>query len=329
MLMDKRSAGDADETLDLRALRIFAAVAETGSMTAAARLTGLSQPAVSQAVARLEKDLGTVLFERGRRPLVLTPAGEALRAGARGLLAASVELRQDALHAAERAPSSVRLGLIDSFAATVGPRLVRTLRGQAERITLWSGISPGLWADLQDRRLDFMVASEPMNLVTSARRWKLVTEPFVLVLPKLLARHVTRPSLAELAGNHPFVRYSIRSHIGAQIERALAARRVEPPQSMEFDGTDALFAMVAAGLGWAITTPLCLAHGRGYADALAVMTMPGKQFSRTLYLISGPDSRPAVGARIAAEARRILLELVGGEIGALVPRAADAIVVHD
>lgn len=313
---------------ELRALALFLAVAETGSMTAAGRRLGASQPAVSQAVARLEAGLGVGLFERGTRPLRLTAAGEALRVGAGPLLAAAADLRRRALDAADVGPSSVRLGLIDSFAATAGPALIRAMRGRTERISVWSGISPSLWADLRDRRLDFTVASEAMNLPAGARRWKLLTEPFVLLLPGRLARHVEAPSLAALAQNHPFVRYSMRSHIGAQIERALAARRVEPPPSMEFDGTDALFAMVGAGLGWAITTPLCLVHGRAFIGQLAPMALPGKSFSRTLYLISGPDSPTDIGTQIAAEARAILKHLVENDIRAVVPWAADAVTVH-
>ena len=50
--------------LDLRALQAFVAVCETGSMTAAARRLGLSQSAVSQSIASLEREQGTALFDR-------------------------------------------------------------------------------------------------------------------------------------------------------------------------------------------------------------------------------------------------------------------------
>lgn len=318
----------ADGPLDLRWLAVFLAVAQTGSMTEAGRRFGLSQPSVSQTMTRLEGRLGGSLFEREARPLVLTAVGEVLRDGAEALLRAESELRHSVRTSVETETSSVRLGLIDSFAATVGPALIRTVRGYVEKISVWSGISPSLWTDLQDRRLDFMVSSEPMTLAPGAKRWKLMTEPFVLLLPKRLAANIRAPSLVELAANHPFVRYSMRSHIGVQIESALKARDVAPRPSMEFDGTEAVFAMVGAGLGWAITTPLCLVHGRAHAEELTAMAVPGKAFSRTLYLISGPGGDGAAGERIAEDARHILRAMIDAEIRALVPWATDGVVVH-
>jgi DNA-binding transcriptional LysR family regulator len=76
------------ETLpfDLRALDIFIAVCETGSMAAAARTLGLTQPAVSQAIADLESRTGTMLFDRSVRPIGLTPAGGVMRQRAAALL---------------------------------------------------------------------------------------------------------------------------------------------------------------------------------------------------------------------------------------------------
>src|SRR5687767_4527170 len=65
---------------DLNALPLFAAVAETGGFTAAADKLGLAKAKVSLAVARLEEQLGTSLFARTTRRVVLTEAGQALYA---------------------------------------------------------------------------------------------------------------------------------------------------------------------------------------------------------------------------------------------------------
>ena len=60
-------------------LRVFVTVAELGSFSAAARELGVSQPAVSQNVAELERQVGTALFERNKSSLSITPAGENLK----------------------------------------------------------------------------------------------------------------------------------------------------------------------------------------------------------------------------------------------------------
>ncbi|NIE88932.1 LysR family transcriptional regulator, partial [Burkholderia sp. Tr-860] len=61
-----------------RILKYFLAVADAGSVTGAAERLGLAQPALSQAITRLERELGVKLFSRTRRGAALTAAGEAI-----------------------------------------------------------------------------------------------------------------------------------------------------------------------------------------------------------------------------------------------------------
>lgn len=65
--------------LDDQRLRIFEAVARERSFTVAARKLGLTQPAVSQCIADLEKRTGSVLFDRQRGAVTLTPRGETFK----------------------------------------------------------------------------------------------------------------------------------------------------------------------------------------------------------------------------------------------------------
>lgn len=64
--------------LNLYKLEIFATVVQTGSFSAAAERLLMTQPAVSQHIQDLEASLGARLFQRGRRGVTLTPAGETL-----------------------------------------------------------------------------------------------------------------------------------------------------------------------------------------------------------------------------------------------------------
>ena len=72
--------------MDLRRLRLFLAVVDQGGMTRAAEAEFVSQPSVSQAIRELEHELGTDLFDRVGRQVILTPAGEALVGPARQAL---------------------------------------------------------------------------------------------------------------------------------------------------------------------------------------------------------------------------------------------------
>ena len=76
-------------------LRVFVKVAELGSFTAAARALGITQPAVSQHIAELEKFAGGLLFERGRGPVSLTERGRNLLAHARGILGSYKQLENE------------------------------------------------------------------------------------------------------------------------------------------------------------------------------------------------------------------------------------------
>lgn len=92
----------------LRHMRYFVAVADDGQVTRAARRLNIAQPALSHAIAQLEAQLGTKLFERHPRGVRLTPAGEAFLEKARIALAAT-----DAAELAARSHAGTRRGVID------------------------------------------------------------------------------------------------------------------------------------------------------------------------------------------------------------------------
>ena len=105
----------------------------------------------------------------------------------------------------------------------------------------------------------------------------LLTERYLVVLPPDAVPKVPG-SLQALGDRLPFLGYSTRSTIGAQIDAYLS--RTDPllERRCEFDATDPLLGLVAAGLGFALTTPLCLWQSRHHA--LNVRVMPLSAFRR-------------------------------------------------
>lgn len=121
--------------LDLNLLRVFAVVAETGSVTEAASHLYLTQPAVSAALRRLTVAIGAPLFVRSGRGLVLTSRGERLRAG----IAAHLQTLVDAALAPPTfdpatSERTIRLGLSDSSEVWLLPALLRVLEREAPRM---------------------------------------------------------------------------------------------------------------------------------------------------------------------------------------------------
>jgi DNA-binding transcriptional LysR family regulator len=93
-------------------LRYFVAVADEGQMTRAAHKLHIAQPALSQAIAQLEMELGVGLLERHPRGVALTPAGEAFLPKARAALAAETDAAVTARSLARAARSAITVGYI-------------------------------------------------------------------------------------------------------------------------------------------------------------------------------------------------------------------------
>ena len=122
--------------MDLKQLRYFAAVAEEGSITAAARRLYLSQPPLSMQLQALEREVGCRLFERGRRHITLTDAGRVLY----GYACSMLETQQSALDeiAALREGSGgvLRLGMVSSLSGTLAADWLAEFCGERKGVRL-------------------------------------------------------------------------------------------------------------------------------------------------------------------------------------------------
>lgn len=114
--------------MELRDLRTFAVVAEIGSMTRAAQRLHLVQSAVSQAVKRLEGELGVALLERGPGGVATTEAGRVLVRHANAISGAVSSAERDMAAFRELETGTVALGLLHTTAPLVLPGLLRRLR---------------------------------------------------------------------------------------------------------------------------------------------------------------------------------------------------------
>jgi len=313
---------------DFKALDVFQAVYVTLSMTDAARQLEMTQSAVSQAISRLEERLAVPLFQR-HRPLVPTPAADELATLATGLFDSARQLETRVRECASSGRAIVRVGMVDSFTATVGPKLIPRLRGRSERLTVWSGISRNLEKELLSGKLDMMIGSQPLPQEKAVVSYPLLREPYFIVLPDRMAKSMSRSGnpvrLADLVHNHTFVRYSLRSKIGEDIEKYLEAVSLVPPQSLEFDGTEAAFAMVNGGLGWMISTPLCLIHGAGVEPGLTAVPLPKPMPERTLYLLARRELDKKVVEDALEETLQITREVVESRLKPLADWAVELV----
>jgi DNA-binding transcriptional LysR family regulator len=313
---------------DLHGLRVFLAVAETGSMTTAAGRRGLTQSAVSQLIRQLEEYMGAVLIDRSQRPVALTATGRVLQRRAQAIIGDVEALEVAVRHAGSSKVQELNIGVVDSFASTVGPALIKSLlKTTATHLSFRSGLAHDQAEGLLSRNLDFIITSDPLDDVDGLERHVILTEPFLLLMPQNLDATPEVPDLKFLAAAHPLIRFSARSQIGAQIERHLRRLGVRAARLLEVDATDTLVAMVSAGLGWAIATPFCLLQARGNMRGVRTLPFPAAGFNRQLHLIARAGEHGELPQRIVDLSCEIVRRECMQEIRRLAPWLKHEIIV--
>jgi len=172
----------------LKQLRYFAAAAELGSVTAAARAIRVSQPSISEAIAHLEEAFDLQLFVRHHaRGLALTPAGQRLLLEARSLLAHAGDLAQHAGGLADKLAGDLEVGCFMTFAPMLMPALLGAFaeRYPDIRVRLHEDHTESLLAGLRGGRIDLALTYD-LNLGSDIAFGPLAEVPFHAVLP---ARH--------------------------------------------------------------------------------------------------------------------------------------------
>jgi DNA-binding transcriptional LysR family regulator len=250
----------------LRSIRALCAVAGSGSFTAAAAALGMTQSAVSQHVAALERHLGSALIVRGSLPVELTPQGQALVRHGAAVLARLEIAEQELLEIAGQRSQRLRLGSFPTALTTFVPRAVTRLRRThpTVTVTIVDDHMQGLLAQLADGRIDLALVYDdeavPLTLGPDARRVHLLDDAFRVLLPR--GHPATRtPDLAlhQLAGE-PWVGGSVDSAWFRMTRRACRAAGFDPSVALASDDYMAVQAFVAAGLGVALVPGLAASH---------------------------------------------------------------------
>ncbi len=183
-------------TLDLHDLEVFLTVERQGSFGRAATELLVTQPAVSERIRHLERELGRSVFERTPRGATLTTAGECLLPYARRC----IELADEAAEAARSADGSQRftVAVHSTFAPRILPFVLETLAARPLRIAVRDAHSEAVPALVLDGAAHIGIAI-PAPVAPGLRRVALPPDPVVCVAaanhPVARARHVSLQSL--------------------------------------------------------------------------------------------------------------------------------------
>ncbi len=296
---------DSPARISLWAIEAFLAAAEEGSVQGAARRLSASASAISQQIAALESALGAPLLDRAQRPLRLTPAGHAFLRHAQAILGELAAGRAAIGLVGQGGLASLRLGFIEDFESGLTPRLLSDLGREwpGSQFILETGPSHRLHEALIARSLDMIVAADLGRATEEFEVHRLLEEPFVAVVPH-------GQSADQIASDLPLILYSPRHHMGRQIADALARQPHRPAHRFELDSYNAIMAMVAAGSGWTILTPLAVLHAARFRDRIDLHPLPFAPFSRRIALTARLGAMGPMPAAMAARLRLLLKELI-------------------
>jgi molybdate transport repressor ModE-like protein len=251
--------------LDLKRLRVLAEVARQGSFSAAAEALYLSQSAVSQQVATLEKEAGMPLLERTRSGPKLNDAGRVLVRHAEAALARLEEAEHELKAIAGLEGGELRIASFPSASATLLTEALAEFgsRHPSVRLSVTEAEPeqsvPKLRAAEVDLAIVFdypMLPSEPDE--RDIERALLLTESMYLALPKghpLAEADIVR--LAHLA-DEPWLCGVCPSSCGDVVKQACRNAGFDPGIGFESDEYQVLQAYVAAGLGFTLLPDLAL-----------------------------------------------------------------------
>jgi molybdate transport repressor ModE-like protein len=291
--------------IDVRRLRVLRALAEHGTVAAAAQALHLTPSAVSQQLAALEREIGQPVVERRGRGLVLTGAGHVLLEHAHALFAQLERAEADVAAHGRGELGTVVVGAFPTALAAVAAPAARALAESHPRlrVTLLDVESPHCFAALAEEQIDLAIsmesASAPAPDDPRFARWPLLDDPLDAVLPaghELAARSTI--ALDALAGE-TWVGPSPGTSCLEVTLAGCAAAGFTPQLVHRTNDFAALMTFVAAGLGVALVPRL--AQGQIPAD-VAVVPLRGTPPARRVFAATrrGSEARPIVAALLDA-----------------------------
>lgn len=312
---------------EFRALQVFVTTAEQGSMTQAAKVLGLTQSGVSQIIAGLEETVGRQLFDRGMRPIVLTKTGQTLLRQSQRILGDLQHAFVEATESDSGELPSLNITMPESLANVLGPRLYRRKAELAKFWRISNGLMPEQRAKFNTHAADLIITEESNTSdMIDVERYSLFTEPYVLIFPKDFAH--TQELGPHLADSR-LIRYSARSSMGRQTEAQLSRLQLKFPSEIEFDSIMGHTAAVAYGLGWGITTPLCLFQVPGIFDQISIKPITRGKFGRRMSLVARQQILGTAPRTVVDECRAILSEEVFPDLTQKLPWLESALVLGE
>lgn len=258
--------------MQLMTVRYVIAVAELGSFTKAAEQLYVSQPALSQAIARLERDLKVSIFRRDHNTVTLTPAGQILVDEGRRMLELEKNIRLRLSDLSQAGTGSLVLGAAPSYQRYYLSWVISTFQSKYPnvKITLQESYSNKLCGELRKGRVDIALICEPfpegMDVLPVFQEEIFLALPPNHPLVKQFPRDGDPYPMADLSlcRDEPFITFRPGRRITDIVLRATAEAGFRPKILTECLSTESANTMIHHGFGVGLipstTVKLCPEH---------------------------------------------------------------------
>ena len=261
---------DGETVMTLTELRYIVTLAKSQHFGKAAKLCSVSQPTLSIAVKKLEKELRVELFERSQNNVFITPLGEKIITQSHLVLEEAEKIKGIAAAEKDQLATPLRVGAIFTVGPYLFPHFIPNLQESAPQMPLIveEGFTSTLRERLKGGGLDVIIVALPFEAPDIVVQ-PLYSEPFVLLLPKthplakqgsIKSTDLDNENVLLLGEGHCF---------GDQVRLALPNLNKNPGKirtESEGSSLETLRHMVASGLGITIL-PFSAAAGSSYSDS--------------------------------------------------------------
>ncbi|MDB5850020.1 MAG: bacterial regulatory helix-turn-helix, lysR family protein [Rhodoferax sp.] len=289
-----------EATLDIRQIRAFLAIADTGSVTRAAEVLHVVQPAVSRQLKLLEEDVGAPLFERGRHGMVLTPDGRILMEHARRALRELDSARMEIRPTPGSIAGVVNVGLLPSSCELLAAPLVAALRAQYPgiQVSLSVGYTDHLSRWLESGEIDVALLYDPKPSPGLSVD-PLLEEALSMCGPAAMGLRSDRPVKLEALGKAPLVLPSQPHILRGLVEHACAVAGIHITVAAETNALSVQKDLVVQGLGLSVLPSVAISSEieRGL---LCAAPIDQQEFSRRIVMALPTTRRTSTAVRSVA-----------------------------
>jgi LysR family nitrogen assimilation transcriptional regulator len=294
--------------MELRQLRYFVAIVDHGSLSRAARVLHIAQPALTQQIRQLEDELAAQLLHRSAQGVIATDAGKVFYEHAQAILKQVIDARSAVAQSSDKPSGTVALGIPQSVSAALALPLLTAIRATYPEITLLltEELTGNLIVQLRSGRINLAVLFDDGQLGAFACTPMVEEEMMYIVRADSQYGSGRRKSITlARAIQAPLILPGLQHGVRPRIEERVRSQGMSLDNVIEINSVTILKSAILADIGATIlpVAPLQSEIERG--DMLA-LPISGEEMTRTLSLCASKNI-PLTNAAAAVE--RLVLDV--------------------